>query len=735
MASIDSSRICVKGLPKHATEQRVRDFFSFKGDVTDVKLLRTKAGKFRHMAFIGFREPSQAQAAVKHFDKAFMDASKLQVELARAPGAADLPRPWSRHTAGSSAHSKTKGGSEPEYTVTHHSQPASAGQPSTLQSLAEARGLSMDDPKLQEFIAVAQGKDVQPAAKTAGARDDAGSGSGSDSDEEGAAASASAAAPEPAMHSVEDSGRIFVRNLPYSASEEEIDAHFRAVGPLAEVSLPRDSAGRLKGFGVITYMVPEHAVKAMQDLDGQFFQGRLLHVLPAKPQADSAKAQEGGSSEPGSSSFKRQQEEAKRAAAASGEEMSVWNALFMRADAAVAVAAARAGTSAGEVMDRDADNLAVRAALGETAIIEETKTWLADEGVDLAALTQALKGEAISRSTTTIIVKNLPTTTDDVGLRALFSKHGKIARWVMPPAKVLALVEFAEPASAKAAFTGLAYTRYQRAPLFLEWAPADLLRAASSATKPSKAAEEASAPSAETPPNLPAAAGAALFVKNVNFSTTEDGLRAMFDRVAPTRSVHIPKRTHKKDGATVQQSMGYAFVEFQSADAAEQALKELQGATCDGHALELRRSKRGDEKSSAGVKRKRAVGGAANTKITVKNVAFEATKSDLRQLFGAFGHLKSVRLPKKPDGSNRGFAFVEYAALADAKRAMESLAATHLYGRHLVLEYSAEVDLDDAIVKTGADAAQTLGVGTVDASVGVNLSSKGTKKRRGTGAV
>lgn len=36
------SRICVKNLPKHANEERLREFFSRKGEVTDAKLMRTR---------------------------------------------------------------------------------------------------------------------------------------------------------------------------------------------------------------------------------------------------------------------------------------------------------------------------------------------------------------------------------------------------------------------------------------------------------------------------------------------------------------------------------------------------------------------------------------------------------------------------------------------------------------------------------------------------------------------
>ena len=100
-----SSRICVKQLPRGASESDVRSHFGKRGEVTDVKVLSTKwvclpnaewhvyqlphfahrvprTGRARQMAFVGFRTHEQASDAVKHFNKSFMGASKLVVEIA-----------------------------------------------------------------------------------------------------------------------------------------------------------------------------------------------------------------------------------------------------------------------------------------------------------------------------------------------------------------------------------------------------------------------------------------------------------------------------------------------------------------------------------------------------------------------------------------------------------------------------------------------------------------------------
>lgn len=92
--------------------------------------------------------------------------------------------------------------------------------------------------------------------------------------------------------------------------------------------------------------------------------------------------------------------------------------------------------------------------------------------------------------------------------------------------------------------------------------------------------------------------------------------------------------------------------------------------------------------------------GETRTKLMVRNIPFEASRTELRELFGSFGQLKSLRLPKKFDGSSRGFVFVEYLSSDDAKTAIRSLASTHLLGRKLVVEYANE---DKSITSTTDD--------------------------------
>ena len=123
----------------------------------------------------------------------------------------------------------------------------------------------------------------------------------------------------------------------------------------------------------------------------------------------------------------------------------------------------------------------------------------------------------------------------------------------------------------------------------------------------------------------------------------------------------------------------------------------------DGHVLQLKFSARKDLVTT---KRRKITKvdskeeGETRTKLMVRNIPFEASRTELRELFGSFGQLKSLRLPKKFDGSSRGFVFVEYLSSDDAKTAIRSLASTHLLGRKLVVEYANE---DKSITSTTND--------------------------------
>jgi cold-inducible RNA-binding protein len=78
--------------------------------------------------------------------------------------------------------------------------------------------------------------------------------------------------------------RLFVGNLPYSATEVDIRQHFGTVGAPIQIVIPTDrDTGRPRGFAFVDYEARDVAERAIQQLHGQPFKGRPLSVSEARP--------------------------------------------------------------------------------------------------------------------------------------------------------------------------------------------------------------------------------------------------------------------------------------------------------------------------------------------------------------------------------------------------------------------------------------------------------------------
>jgi RNA recognition motif-containing protein len=77
--------------------------------------------------------------------------------------------------------------------------------------------------------------------------------------------------------------RLFVGNLPYEATEEEIRAHFGGAGNVLNVFMPLDrETGRKRGFAFVEYADNDQAQEAIRLYNNQNFKGRPLAVNEAR---------------------------------------------------------------------------------------------------------------------------------------------------------------------------------------------------------------------------------------------------------------------------------------------------------------------------------------------------------------------------------------------------------------------------------------------------------------------
>ncbi len=77
---------------------------------------------------------------------------------------------------------------------------------------------------------------------------------------------------------------IYVGNLPYSATEDEVTGLFANYGPVERVKIITDrETGRSKGFGFVTLGDQSQLNPAIEALNGFDFQGRALRVNASEP--------------------------------------------------------------------------------------------------------------------------------------------------------------------------------------------------------------------------------------------------------------------------------------------------------------------------------------------------------------------------------------------------------------------------------------------------------------------
>lgn len=315
----------------------------------------------------------------------------------------------------------------------------------------------------------------------------------------------------------------------------------------------------------------------------------------------------------------------------------------LKSDAVASSIADRMNIPKADILNPDnADNAAVKLALAETHIIQETKTYLESQGVSLTSFSSPHSWTR--RSATVILVKNIPYGTAAEQIREMFEVYGELRRVLVPPAGTMAVVEFVHADEAKKAFKAIVYRRMGSSVVYLERGPIGMFvqeeegkdRQGGMGTKIVDGAKPITISEQDRmveddndePPGL--SAGSTLFVKNLAFSTTTERLMQVFRNLPSFSFARVQTKPDPQRSDGPRLSMGYGFVGFKTVDGAQKAIKSMQGFALDGHALHVKFAGRGTE---AEVDEGKPSAKSRTTKMIVKNVPFEATKKDIRELF------------------------------------------------------------------------------------------------------
>ena len=88
---------------------------------------------------------------------------------------------------------------------------------------------------------------------------------------------------------------IYVGNLSFDATEDQVRSMFEQYGPVDRVSIITDrDTGQAKGFGFVEMSANADADRAIAGLNGKELDGRALNVNEARPKADRPSGGGGG---------------------------------------------------------------------------------------------------------------------------------------------------------------------------------------------------------------------------------------------------------------------------------------------------------------------------------------------------------------------------------------------------------------------------------------------------------
>ncbi|XP_068020015.1 nucleolin [Melanerpes formicivorus] len=161
-----------------------------------------------------------------------------------------------------------------------------------------------------------------------------------------------------------------------------------------------------------------------------------------------------------------------------------------------------------------------------------------------------------------------------------------------------------------------------------------------------------------------------LFVKNLPYRITEEEMREVFENAVEIRMVM------NKEGS----SKGMAYIEFKSEADANKALAEKQGTEVDGRAMILDYT---GEKSHQ--EHQKGGGDKESKTLIVNNLSYAASEETLQEVFTK---ASSIKVPQTNQGRSKGYAFVEFPTVEDAKAALNSYNNTEVEGRVIRLEFS-----------------------------------------------
>ncbi|NWV79349.1 PABP4 protein, partial [Dasyornis broadbenti] len=161
-----------------------------------------------------------------------------------------------------------------------------------------------------------------------------------------------------------------------------------------------------------------------------------------------------------------------------------------------------------------------------------------------------------------------------------------------------------------------------------------------------------------------------VFIKNLDKSIDN---KALYDTFSAFGNILSCKVVCDENG-----SKGYAFVHFETQDAADRAIEKMNGMLLNDRKVFVGRFKsRKEREAELGAKAKEF------TNVYIKNFGDDMDDERLKELFGKYGKTLSVKVMTDPTGKSKGFGFVSFEKHEEANKAVEEMNGKDVNGKML----------------------------------------------------
>ncbi|KAI0555055.1 RNA-binding domain-containing protein [Xylaria curta] len=173
--------------------------------------------------------------------------------------------------------------------------------------------------------------------------------------------------------------------------------------------------------------------------------------------------------------------------------------------------------------------------------------------------------------------------------------------------------------------------------------------------------------------------GSTIFVSNMTFDASEEHLQEAFGKYGTIMNLNIAR-----DGRGL--SRGFGFVTYTNKESANRAIKEAGNSFWHGRRITVDHRKEGP--SSVTRRTQRGIIGPTNS-LYIGNIPYEASDSDLNQLFRSLDGVRDVRVAvDRNTGWPRGFAHCDFHSVEGAQKAYEVLSQSTISGRQLRVDFA-----------------------------------------------